>query len=215
MASLQLVEGLIGTACAIACLYYARLGMLATGPRSSVQTAPSRYGALMEYARQNPFAAVFGALALGFLVSSWSMYALPRPAGTEPRPIEKWHTVTKNVPVPDPAQAAKIATLQNTVTSDATTIATQQSEIDRLKQILTKYTSHRGARSIASSRDVSTEEGTAATLNRTFNPANAAQSAQTPPPSAATQSTVTAPPPGTPPATPGAASQSPSGTPPH
>lgn len=139
MSSLQIVEGLIGTACAIACLYYARQGSLATHPQTSLQTAVPWHSALGEYARRNPFAAVFGALALGFLLSSWGMYISPRGmALPAPRAIEKWHVVTKNVPTPDPAQTAKLATLQTTVNADQAMIASQKAEIDRLTHLLGK-----------------------------------------------------------------------------
>jgi len=208
MASLQLVEGLIGTICAIACLYYARQGMLAAELQTSLHAAP------VEYARRNPFAAVFGALALGFLISSWSMYVLPRPVGIAPHAIEKWHTITKNVPTPDPAQAAKVAALQTTINADAATISAQTAEIDRLKQLLTK-SPRRSRRSIGTNPGDVT--GTAAALNRTFNPASAATgmaAPASPPPSAPTQSTATAP------ANPAQATaagtpQNPATTPPH
>ena len=136
MASLQIMEGLIGTVCALACLYYARQGSFATQPQSSSQAAPPWHSALGEYARKNPFAAVFGALALGFLLSSWSMVALPRTPLPQSRTIERWHTVTRNIA--DPAQNAKIATLQATINTDNAAIAAQKSEIDRLKQLLAK-----------------------------------------------------------------------------
>ena len=219
MASLQLVEGLIGTICAIACFYYARQGMLAAETQTSLHAAP------LEYARRNPFAAVFGALALGFLISSWSMYALPRPAGIAPRTIEKWHTITKTIPGPDPAQAAKIAALQTTLNTDTATIAAQTAEIDRLKGFLAKSPrrSRRSSTTIgANPGDAKANpEGTTAVLNRAYNPASTAGGTAAPagpPPSAAPQSTTAAPvnPVQSAPArTPNGASQTPAGTPPH
>ena len=220
MPSLAILEGLIGTACAVTCLYYARLGALAA-PQNPVQTMVPWHSALGEYARRNPFAVVFGALAFGFLVSSWSMYALPRPMGVESRAIEKWHTVTKNVPIADPAQAAKIAALQNTINADTATIAGQNAQIDGLKQSLAKFTTRRGARSsaIPAGTKGTTEEGTAATLNKSFNTTGAA--AETPattsaPPPAATQNTTPAPPNETPTQNNTAATpQNPPASPPH
>jgi hypothetical protein len=207
MASLQFVEGLIGTACAIACLYYARRGTLATEPQGSPQVSAPWHSALGEYARRNPFAAVFGALALGFLISSWSMYALPRTIPVAPpHAVEKPHTITRNVPVSDPAQAARITALQSTVSADAATIVAQKTEIDRLKQLLAKFTTRRGARSstMAGSNTAPSEakanpsapEGTAATLNKSFNPASVATGAAAPAsssPSPTNQSPVTVP----------------------
>src|SRR5438105_3355058 len=137
MQSLQIMEGLIGTGRAIACVYYARHGSLAAGANTSLQSVPW-HSALGEYARRNPFAAVFGALALGFLVSSWGMYVSPRAIPLPPRTIEKWHTITRNVATPDPAQLAKMAALQTTISADAATITSQKTEIDRLKQLLGK-----------------------------------------------------------------------------
>ena len=138
MSSLQVVEGLIGTGCAIASLYYVRRGMRAAQPQTS-QQALSWQSALAEYARKNPFAAVFGALALGFLFSSWSIAASPHATTlVPPHPGEKLRTITRNVPVPDPAQAAKIATLQTTINANNVTIASQKAEIDRLTGLLAK-----------------------------------------------------------------------------
>ncbi|HEX3430971.1 MAG TPA: hypothetical protein VHT03_08795 [Rhizomicrobium sp.] len=146
MSSLQILEGLIGTACAVACLYYARQGHLATEPAGSVQMAQPWHSTLGEYARKNPFAAAFGALALGFLISSWSMYVSPRAVVlASPRSVEKWHTVTRNVPTSDPAQAAKIAALQNSVNADAVTIAELRTDIDRLNRLLSKRAAARRA----------------------------------------------------------------------
>jgi hypothetical protein len=194
MPSLEILEGLIGTGCAVACLYYARIGALATGPHAVPQAAPW-HSALGEYARRNPFAAVFGALALGFLASSWSMYIAPRAIALPvPHTVEKWHTITKNVPVPDPAQAAKIAALQTTINTDATMIAGQKAEIDRLKQLLGKSTARRSARSsrVPGGNTGATGEGTAAALNQNFNPANAAPVAAAPanPPPSATNTSA-------------------------
>src|SRR5947209_6766294 len=138
MQSLQLMEGLIGTGCAVACLYYARRGILATQPGNSPQTSAPWHRALGEYARQNPFAAVFGALAFGFLASSWMMYASPRAVVLPPRTIEKLHTVTRNVPTPDPAQTARIAALQTVINANTVTIASQKTEIEGLKKLLAK-----------------------------------------------------------------------------
>lgn len=138
MPSLEVLEGLIGTACAVACLYYARQGSLATVPENFQQSAPW-HSALGEYARRNPFAAVFGALAFGFLVSSWSMTVMPRSMPLQsPRTVDKLPELTRYVPTPDPAQAAKIASLRTTINADAATIASQNAEIDRLKQLLSK-----------------------------------------------------------------------------
>lgn len=221
MPSLAILEGLIGTVCAVACLYYARRGALA-GPQNYMHADVPWHSALGEYARRNPFAAVFGGLALGFLISSWSMYVLPRPAGNAPRTIEKWHTVTKAVP--DPAQAAKITALQNTVNADAATIAAQTAEIDRLKQLTTKSPrrSRRASTTIGGTTGP-TERGTAADLNKVFNPATAAPAAAapaSPPPPLTTQSTAPAPGNATPAqspaaATPNGTSQNPPTTPPH
>ena len=223
MPSLEILEGLIGTACAVACLYYARLGALA-GPQNSVQANVPWHSALGEYARRNPFAAVFGALAFGFLASSWSMYIAPRAiALPAPHAIEKWHTITKTVSAPDPAQALKITALQTTINADDATIAGQKTEIDRLNQLLAKFTPRRGARSSAltggntgPTENPNPSEGTAAALNKSFNPASVAPAAAAPtnpPPSAAGQNTATAPGNGTSPqspaaGTPNAASQS-------
>jgi len=94
---------------------------------------------------------VFGALALGFLFSSWSMSASPHgPVLQQPRTVEKWHVVTKTVPVrPDPAQAAKLAALQETINADNAMIASQKAEIDRLKLLLGKQmVPARSARSV-------------------------------------------------------------------
>lgn len=205
MPSLAILEGLIGTGCAVACLYYARLGALA-GHQPSVQAGVPWHSALGEYARRNPFAAVFGALALGFLVSSWSMYALPRPVNAEPRAVERWHTITKTVPTADPAQAAKITTLQTTINADAATIAGQNAEIDRLKQSLAKFTTRRGVRSTAiGGGNTAARENAgpseAAVLNKSFNTTGAATATTVPvnpPPPAAIQNTTTAPANGTP-----------------
>lgn len=221
MPSLAILEGLIGTGCAVACLYYARLGAIA-GPPYSVQiVAAPWHSALGEYARRNPFAAIFGALAFGFLVSSWSMYALPRPVNPEPRAVERWHTITKNVATPDPAQAAKIVALQTTVNTDTATIAGQNEEVARLKQLLAKYTTRRGVRSTANTGAAETKENpnsseaTAAALNKTFNPASAAAGGapSSQPPPGTTQTTAT--PPGNAAATPSGSPQNPAGTPPH
>jgi hypothetical protein len=168
MQSLQIMEGLIGTACALACLYYARQGSFATQPQSSPQAAPPWHSALGEYARKNPFAAVFGALALGFLLSSWSMVALPRAPLAQSRTVERWHTVTRAVA--DPAQNAKIATLQATLNTDNTAIAAQKSEIDRLKQLLAKpaftrsSTRHRNLRAAADMANASPAEANENTI---------------------------------------------------
>ena len=146
MQSLQIMEGLIGTACALACLYYVRRGSLALQPRNANGTILSEavpwHSALGEYARRNPFAAVFGALALGFLFSSWSMsVSPPGMALQQPRTVEKWHVVTKTVPVRlDPVQAAKLATLEQTINADNGMIASQKAEIDRLRLLLEKQT---------------------------------------------------------------------------
>ena len=146
MPSLEILEGLIGTACAVTCLYYVRLGALA-GPQNVPQEAVPWHSALGEYARRNPFAAVFGALAFGFLASSWSMYIAPRAlALPAPRVVERWHTITKNVPTSDPAQTARIASLQTTISSDAATIASQQTEIARLKHQIGRTAANRTAR---------------------------------------------------------------------
>ncbi|HLY05018.1 MAG TPA: hypothetical protein VKR31_04660 [Rhizomicrobium sp.] len=220
MPSLAILEGLIGTGCAVACLYYARLGALA-GPQNYVQAQVPWHSALGEYARRNPFAVVFGALAFGFLVSSWSMYALPRPGNVEPRVVEKWRTIAKNVPTPDPAQAAKIAALQTTINTDTATIAAQTAEINRLKQLIGKSPRRSGRRSFTTTG--ANPGGTAADLNRTFNPANAATGTTAPataPQPVPTQGPATAPasePPAQSPtaATPNSAPQSPSTTPPH
>jgi len=147
MPSLEILEGLIGTGCAVACLYYARLGALDAGPQSMPSAATPWHSALGEYARRNPFAAVFGALAFGFLASSWSMYIAPRAiALPAPRVIEKWHVITKNVPTADPEQSARIAALQTTINADAATIASQQTEMARLKHLLGKPAGTRTAR---------------------------------------------------------------------
>jgi hypothetical protein len=147
MPSLEILEGLIGTGCAVACLYYARLGALAAGPQSSATPEAPWHSALGEYARRNPFAAVFGALAFGFLASSWSMYIAPRAiALPAPRTVEKWHVITKNVPTADPEQSARIAALQTTINTDVTTIASQQTEIARLKHLIGKPAGNRMAR---------------------------------------------------------------------
>jgi hypothetical protein len=213
MPSLEILEGLIGTACAVACLYYARLGALA-GPQNSMPVAAPWHNALGEYARRNPFALVFGALALGFLISSWSMYALPRPAAIAPRTIEKWRTITKNVPAPDPAQAAKIAALQTAVNADTATIAAQTAEIDRLKQLLVKSPHHSRQPAIVNPK------GATADLNRTFNPGNTTGGATVPagaPASSPGQSPATNGPPTQNPAAapPNGASQDSTTTPPH
>jgi len=138
MPSLQIMEGLIGTACAVACLYYARRGTLATQPQNFPQAPVPWHSALGEYARKNPFAAVFGALAFGFLASSWMMYASPRAIALPPRTVEKLHTITRNVPMPDPAQAARITALQTIINANTVTIASQKTEIDGLKKLLAK-----------------------------------------------------------------------------
>jgi|SRR5579871_2602915 len=144
MSSLQILEGLIGTACALACLYYARQGSLATVPQSSPRIAVPWHSAVGEYARRNPFAAAFGALALGFLISSWSMYISPRAVVLAPqRTVEKWHTITRTVATADPAQTAKITELQNTIATDQTTIAQLKSDVDRLNRLLTRHTAAR------------------------------------------------------------------------
>jgi hypothetical protein len=162
MPSLEILEGLIGTGCAVACLYYARLGAVA-GPQNSVPLNVPWHSALGEYARRNPFAAVFGALALGFLASSWSMYVAPRAiALPTPRVIEKWHVVTKNVTTADPAQAARIASLQTTITADTATIASQQTEIARLKHLLGKPAT-RAARQAATEPSTNPADTRAAT----------------------------------------------------
>ena len=146
MPSLEILEGLIGTACAVTCLYYVRLGALA-GPQNSLEGAVPWHSALGEYARRNPFAAVFGALAFGFLASSWSMYIAPRAiALPAPRVVERWHTITKTVSTSDPAQTARIASLQTTISSDAATIASQQTEIARLKHQIGKSSASHTAR---------------------------------------------------------------------
>jgi hypothetical protein len=216
MQSLQIMEGLIGTACAIACFYYARHGALATQPPSSVQAAPW-HSALGEYARRNPFAAVFGALAFGFLVSSWGMYISPRALPLPARTVEKWHVVTKAVPTADPTQTARIAALQTTISADATTMASQKTEIDRLKQLLGKTAFARNSAKRASVRPaaamgsaetaagpVDVKENsiapaeTAAASSLRSTPASAAPDANAaavpnPPPPQASQGTVTAP----------------------
>jgi len=187
MLSLQIMEGLIGAACAIACLYYARQGRLATAPQSSSQAAPPWHSAVGEHARKNPFAAVFGALALGFLLSSWSMYALPR--STSPRMIEKWHTITRNVQTPDPTQAAKIAALQTTINANTATIASQKTEIDRLNRLLAKRSFARSNRAYGEDANANTTTATVAADTRPA-PTDFATAANagTPVPPAATQS---------------------------
>ena len=234
MPSLEILEGLIGTACAVACLYYARLGMLTAGSQSPPPAAAPWHSMLGEYARRNPFAAVFGALAFGFLVSSWSMYIAPRAiALPAPHPIEKWHVITKNVPTPDRAQAAKIATLQTTIDTGAATIAAQKTEIDRLKQVLAKSALRHGVRSSAltggntspaeAKETPNPLEGTTAALNKNFNPAGTATGAAapaSPPPPVPNQGTVASPgnatsTQSTVAGTPNGASQNSAGSPPH
>src|SRR5205085_7737304 len=161
-----------------------------------------------------PCAAVFGALALGFLVSSWGMYVSPRAIPLPPRTIEKWHTITRNVATPDPAQLAKMAALQTTISADAATITSQKTEIDRLKQLLGKpesnNTRHRTRPSAATAgadaafrpteaKDTAIVPGaTAAGANTHANPPSAAPEANTgaaanPPPSQSVPSNVAAP----------------------
>lgn len=217
MPSLAILEGLIGTGCAVACLYYARLGAFA-GPHNVVPASVPWHSALGEYARRNPFAAVFGALAFGFLVSSWSMYIAPRAiALPTSHVVEKWRTVTKNIPTPDPAQAAKIAALQTTINADAATIASQQTEIARLKQMFTKSPRRSRRSSTTIGPGDTNPEGTAAALNKTFNPAGvdtATATPASPPPSAGT-TTPTSPTPVQSPAAGNGTSQTPASTPPH
>jgi len=233
MPSLEILEGLIGTACAVACLYYARLGALAEGPQNSPPATAPWHSAVGEYARRNPFAAVFGALAFGFLVSSWSMYIAPHAlALAAPRTVEKWHVITKTVATPDPSQAGKITALQTTIDADAATIAAQKTEIDRLKQSLAKSATRHGLRSSAlaggntapgEAKEIPNPlEGAAAALNRNFNPVSTATGvaapASLPPPvttqgsavsgnATSTQSTVAG--------TPNGAAQNSAGSPPH
>lgn len=215
MPSLAIVEGLIGTGCAVACLYYARLGAFA-GPQNVVPASVPWHSAVGEYARRNPFAAVFGALAFGFLVSSWSMYIAPRAIALRtPHVVEKWRTVTKSIPTPDPAQAAKIAALQTTINADAATMASQQTEIARLKQMLTKPRHSLRPSIVGGGNAGPAQQGTAADLNRAYNPAGGAAAAPaTPPPATAAPANV--PPTQSPAAgTANAASQNPAPTPPH
>lgn len=204
MPSLEILEGLIGTGCAVACLYYARLGAVA-GPQNSVPLNVPWHSALGEYARRNPFAAVFGALALGFLASSWSMYVAPRAiALPTPRVIEKWHVVTKNVATTDPAQAARIASLQTTINADTATIASQQTEIARLKHLL-------GRPAIRAARPAATEPANEAAATGTGTNPPASQTPTANPNAAAAPSTQ----PTAPAATPYTTSPSPAGDVPH
>jgi hypothetical protein len=200
MPSLEILEGLIGTGCAVACLYYARLGALAAGPQNSPPAGTPWHSALGEYARRNPFAAVFGALAFGFLVSSWSMYIAPRAIALPvPRTVEKWHVITKNVATPDRAQAEKITALQTTIDTDAATISAQKTEIDRLKQLVAKSATRHGLRSSAlagGNTEANPLEGTTAVLNKSFNPASTATGAAapaSPPPPVTNQGSAAAP----------------------
>ena len=192
MASLQLVEGLIGTACAVACLYYARQATLAAEPHASLHNDAPWYGAVVDYAQRNPFAVVFGALALGFLLSSWSMYALPRSVAA-PRMIEQARVITKTVVKADPAEAAKIATLQGTLRADAATIAAQATEIDRLKQLLARPARHsrHASATIAANPADANPQGGASDLDKAYSPAAAAAAAN-PPSSTSGLSTATA-----------------------
>ncbi|HEX9159926.1 MAG TPA: hypothetical protein VF835_06835 [Rhizomicrobium sp.] len=204
MPSLEILEGLIGTGCAVACLYYARLGAVA-GPQNSVPLNVPWHSALGEYARRNPFAAVFGALAFGFLASSWSMYIAPRAiALPSPRVIEKWHVVTKNVATADPAQTARIASLQTTINADTATIASQQTEIARLKHLL-------GRPATRAARPAATEPANEAAATGTGNNPPVSQTPTANPNAAAAPSTQPAAPAATPYTTP----PSPAGDVPH
>lgn len=210
MSSLQIMEGLIGAACAVACLYYARIGALAAGPQNSPQPVPW-HSALGEFARRNPFAAVFGALALGFLLSSWGMYVSPRAAALPAaRTIEKWHTITRTVAAPDPVLTARAAELQTTINADTATIASQQAEIGRLNRLLATHRKVRtramGGADAAPANTIAPEPP-AAELNMRSNPAalapptNAGAGASPPPsgtngsnvPASGTSTNVTAP----------------------
>jgi len=214
MQSLQIMEGLIGTACAVACLYYARRSTLAAQPQNFPQAPVPWHSALGEYARRNPFAAVFGALAFGFLASSWMMYAAPRAIALPPRTVEKVHTITRNVPTPDPAQTARITALQTIINANTVTIASQKSEIDGLKKLLAKAaldsTRHgtlrrqSEANGDAAARPTeakntaivpgATAAGAAARANPpSFAPDANAGAAASPPPSQPTQGSVTTP----------------------